>query len=60
MDGRFVTDWIRGGEVSWGSFAIQAAVQNQIPPGFPLRIAPGGFLPGRLFLTDRERWKLAQ
>jgi hypothetical protein len=59
MDGRFVTDWIRTGELSWGSFAIEAVVQNQIPPRFPLRFAPGGFLPSRLYLTDRERWKLA-
>jgi hypothetical protein len=59
MDGRFVTDWIRTGELSWGSFAIEAVVQNQIPPRFPLRVAPGGFLPSRLYLTDRERWKLA-
>jgi hypothetical protein len=29
------------------------------PPGFPLRVAPKGFLPERLYLTDRERWNLA-
>ena len=58
MDGRFLSDWVRANEYSWGSFIIQAVGQSQIPPGFPLRIAPKGFLPERLYLTDRERWKL--
>jgi hypothetical protein len=59
-DGRFVSDWTRAGEHSWGNFMIQAMVQNQIPPGFPLRNAPTGFLPERMFLTDRQRWKTTQ
>jgi hypothetical protein len=59
MDSRFVSDWVRTRDYSWGSFILQVVTQNQIPPGFPLRIAPKGFLPERLFLTDRERWKLA-
>ncbi|HTY88815.1 MAG TPA: hypothetical protein VMB80_15220 [Candidatus Acidoferrum sp.] len=56
-DGRFITDWTRMGEHSWGSFIVQAMLQNQIPQSFPLRNAPTGFLPERLFLTDRERWR---
>jgi hypothetical protein len=61
MDGRFISDWITPHEFSWGSFIIQAVLQNQIPPKFPLRFAPPvKFLPDRLFLTDRERWKLTQ
>ena len=59
MDSRFVSDWVRAREYSWGGFILQVVTQNQIPPGFPLRIAPKGFLPERLYLTDRERWKLA-
>jgi hypothetical protein len=59
MDSRFVSDWVRTRDYSWGSFILQVVTQNQIPPSFPLRIAPKGFLPERLFLTDRERWKLA-
>jgi len=58
MDGRFLTDWIRARELSWGSFIVQSVVQNQIPPKFPLHNAPTGFLPERLFLTDWERWKM--
>jgi hypothetical protein len=59
MDGRFVSDWVKARDNSWGSFILEVMKQSQIPPGFPLRIAPKGFLPERLFLTDRERWKLA-
>jgi hypothetical protein len=58
MDGKFLSDWVRS-ERSWGTFIIQAVLQNQIPQKFPLRNAPAGFLPERLFLTDRERWKAA-
>jgi hypothetical protein len=56
MDGKFVSDWVRAGELSWGSFIIDAEVKNKIPPGFPLQNAPTGFFPDRMFLTDRERW----
>ena len=58
MDARFLSDWIRPHDYSWGSFIMQVVTQGQIPPKFPLRVAPTGFLPERLFLTDRERWKL--
>jgi len=58
MDSRFISDW-GVAEKPWGSFIVQVVAQYQIPPGFPLRIAPKGYLPERLFLTDRERWKLA-
>jgi hypothetical protein len=60
MDGKFVSDWVRAGKNSWGNFILQAAVQNQIPTGFPLHHAPTGFLPDRLFLTDWDRWKIGQ
>ncbi len=56
MDGKFVSDLVRAGENSWGNFIIKGVLQNQIPQGFPLRNAPTGFLPDRLFLTDRQRW----
>ena len=58
MDSRFVSDWVKTRYYSWGGFILQVVTQNQIPPGFPLRIAPKGYLPERLYLTDRERWKL--
>jgi hypothetical protein len=59
MDSRFVSDWVKTRDYSWGSFVLQVVTQHQIPPQFPLRIAPTGYLPERLLLTDRERWKLA-
>jgi hypothetical protein len=60
MDGKFLSDWVRTREYSWGSFIIATVLQSQIPPQFPLRESPTGFLPERLFLTDRQRWKMAQ
>ena len=60
MDGKFVSDMVHSGEHSWGSFVAMVVLQNQIPQSFSLRNAPTGFLPDRLFLTDRERWKTAQ
>ena len=59
MDSRFISDWGKASDKGWGGFILQVVTQSQIPPGFPLRIAPKGFLPERLYLTDRERWKLA-
>jgi hypothetical protein len=60
MDGKFLTDWVRAHENSWGSFVVQSVLKAEIPPSFPLRNAPSGFLPERLFLTDRQRWKTGQ
>jgi hypothetical protein len=57
-DGRFLSDWLLSSDRNWGSF-ILGTLQNQIPKGFPLQYAPTGFLPERVFLTDRERWKTA-
>ena len=57
MDGKFVSDWVQTHDFSWGNFVMDSVVKNKIPTGFPLRNAPTGFLPDRLFLTDRDRWK---
>jgi 4-amino-4-deoxy-L-arabinose transferase-like glycosyltransferase len=58
-DGKFLSDWVLSSDRNWGNFFL-GAWQNQIPKGFPLQYAPTGFLPQRLFLTDRERWKTEQ
>jgi Dolichyl-phosphate-mannose-protein mannosyltransferase len=60
MDGRFVTDWVQTRDFSWGNFIVDSVVKGKIPNGFPLNNAPKGFLPDRLFLTDRERWNTVQ
>jgi len=57
MDSRFLSQWVRTGEHSWGSFILESMVRKEIPPTFPLRKAPAGFLPEQLFLTDWERWR---
>ena len=54
-DGKFLSDWVLNDRV-WGDFVIVGVLQNQTPRGFPLQNAPTGFLPDRLFLTDRVRW----
>jgi hypothetical protein len=59
MDGKFVSDWVQARDFSWGNFIVDTVIKNQFPPGFPLRFAPTGFLPDRMFLTDRQRWKSA-
>jgi hypothetical protein len=57
MDGKFVSDWVQTRDISWGNFIVDTVIKNQFPPGFPLHFAPTGFLPDRMFLTDRQRWK---
>ena len=59
MDGKFLTDWIRGGEHSWGNFVLQALIQSQIPKDFQLRHVPVGsaVITSGIFLTDHDRWK---
>lgn len=56
MDSRFLTQWVRASEYSWGSFAIESLLKGGVPPAFPLKKAPTGFLPEQLFLTDVDRW----
>jgi 4-amino-4-deoxy-L-arabinose transferase-like glycosyltransferase len=57
MDSRFLSQWVRPGEHSWGSFILESLVRREIPSGFPLRKAPAGFLPEQLFLADWDRWR---
>jgi len=60
MDGKFVSDWVQTQDFSWGNFVVDSVLKAKIPNGFPLNNAPKGFLPERLFLTDRARWPTAQ
>jgi hypothetical protein len=57
MDGKFVSDWVQARDFSWGNFIVDTVIKSQFPPGFPLHFAPKGFLPDRMFLTDRQRWQ---
>ena len=55
LDGKLFTECLQGGVDSWGNFCLKTVAANQIPPQFPLKVAPYGLLSG-LFLTDRQRW----
>ena len=56
IDSRFLSDWIRSGEHSWGSFVLSIIVGKEVPKYFPLRRMPAGFMPEQLFVSDRQRW----
>ena len=60
MDGKFVSEWMEASEHSWGGFLLQVLNDKRVPDKFPLTKAPAGFFPEQMFLTDRERWKIAQ
>lgn len=57
MDSRFLSQWVRAGETSWGSFILDTLMRKQVPPTFPLHAMPEGFLPEQLFLSDWRRWR---
>ncbi|MDB6111039.1 MAG: hypothetical protein JWR69_2789 [Pedosphaera sp.] len=56
MDKRLLAQWFRAKEGSWDNFIMGTLTKKELPPYFPLRKMPGGFLPEQLFITDRERW----
>jgi hypothetical protein len=56
MDSRFLSQWWKPGEQSWGAFILNAIVKQQTPANFPLRYAGPGFFPEQLFIADRIRW----
>ena len=55
LDEKLFTECLQGGVDSWGNFVLKTVAANQIPPQFPLKVAPYGLMTG-LFLTDRQRW----
>jgi 4-amino-4-deoxy-L-arabinose transferase-like glycosyltransferase len=57
MDARFLTQWIRAGEQSWGSFILESMVKKKVPDFFPLSESQAGWLPEQLVLTDWQRWR---
>jgi hypothetical protein len=56
LDEKLFSDCLQGGVDSWGNFVLKTVAANQIPPQFPLKVAPYGLMTG-LFLTDRQRWE---
>jgi hypothetical protein len=56
MDSRFLSQWVKAGEQSWGSFILESLVKKKVPDYFPLSKSQAGWLPEQLVLTDWERW----
>jgi hypothetical protein len=45
-------------DLTWGRFAADILLRNELPVGFGLRHAPGSYLKaGHLLLADRARWQ---
>ena len=59
MDSKFLSQWVwaEAQQRSWGMFVIESAMRQEIPPAFPLKFAPSGFMPEQIFLTDWPRWR---
>ncbi len=60
IDAKSVFESAPTGDSSWGNFVVDAVVKAKIPKGFPLNNAAPGFMPDRIFLTDRDRWSGTQ
>lgn len=56
MDARFLSDFLKTQEGAWSRFVLDSMLRTNVPPGFPLKRSPRGFLPDFLFLSDRIRW----
>ena len=60
LDARFFSEWISGGELSWGSFVLDSLVKKETPPAFPLHhVLRGWLMTGHLVFTDWDRWRKA-
>jgi len=57
MDARFLSQWIRAGDQSWGNFILESLLQKRVPGYFPLSESQSGWLPEQLVLTDWQRWR---
>jgi len=60
MDARLLSEWIRVGEQSWGSFILDSLMKKRVPDYFPLNQAQSDWLPDQLVLTDWQRWRRPQ
>ncbi|HTL54981.1 MAG TPA: glycosyltransferase family 39 protein [Candidatus Limnocylindrales bacterium] len=60
LDGRFLSQWVRTGDKSWGEFILNCLFRKAQgkpgpPPGFPLQNWQPGW-PDQFLLTFREHW----
>jgi hypothetical protein len=56
LDSRFLTQWFKVGEQSWGSFIVEVVMKRKVPEYFPLSKSPAGWPTEQLVLTDWQRW----
>ena len=56
LDGRFLSECMRGGAEDWGNFGFKVVAYNQLPNHFPLREFPLQTMGSGLFLCDHRRW----
>ncbi len=59
MDTRFLSQMMQSRDSVWGKVALDSAIKEEIPDGFPLKHGFASWFPEHLFLADRPRW-LAQ
>lgn len=62
MDAKFVSNFVRAGDFSWGDFILKSVYKSELPRDFPLRSAPQGILfwPEEIFLSDWSRWRASE
>ena len=56
MDARFLSQMMQSRDSVWGKFALDSALKEEIPDGFPLKHAYASWFPDQLVLADRPRW----
>jgi len=57
MDSRFLSQWVRAGEMSWGTFILEGMLKKKVPDYFPLSESQSGWMPEQLVLADWQRWR---
>jgi hypothetical protein len=56
LDAHFQTQFVRAVPGSWGRFIVGILVKGEVPPEFPLKKTPPGYLPEQVLLCDWARW----
>ena len=57
---RLPSQLMRPGEQTWSDFYLEARVNENVPPHFPLRQSPTGFFSDHFVLMDWRRWTKPQ
>lgn len=57
LDERFLSQWLRNTDFSWGSFVLEYGIlKKRLPDSFPLRYALPTYMPYHFILMDSDRW----